>query len=139
MSDSAGTTFTEVKSRVFAQKVFCLKQDWLPHCQQHLLLVSNFKLKAVCAALDTGFASSAVLSTLDKPTFDLLIPEAILLLIAPLAISTVVIVPSKILSVVALSAIDAHKGRETEPILTSKALVFVKMQRPIAAAVIASR
>jgi hypothetical protein len=86
-----------------------------------LLLVSNFKLKAVCAALDTGFASSAVLSTLDKPTFDLLIPEAILLLIAPLAISTVVIVPSKILSVViALSAIDAHKGRETEPILTSK-------------------
>jgi hypothetical protein len=61
------------------------------------------------------------------PTFDLLIPEAILLLlIAPLAISTVVIVPSKILSVViALSAIDAHKGRETEPILTSKALVFV--------------
>jgi hypothetical protein len=51
------------------------------------------------------------LSTLDKPTFDLLIPEAILLLlIAPLAISTVVIVPSKILSVViALSAIDAHK------------------------------
>jgi hypothetical protein len=32
-------------------------------------------LKAVCAALDTGFASSAVLSTLDKPTFDLLIPN----------------------------------------------------------------
>jgi hypothetical protein len=52
-----------------------------------LLLVSNFKLKAVCAALDTGFASSAVLSTLDKPTFDLLIPEAILLLIAPLDIN----------------------------------------------------
>jgi hypothetical protein len=38
-------------------------------------LLSNFKLKAVCAALDTGFASSAVLSTLDKPTFDLLIQK----------------------------------------------------------------
>jgi hypothetical protein len=108
MSDSAGTTFTEVKEIEGICSEGILPETRLATpLSAPLLLVSNFKLKAVCAALDTGFASSAVLSTLDAY---FLIPEAILLLlIAPLAISTVVIVPSKILSVViALSAIDAQ-------------------------------
>jgi hypothetical protein len=76
MSDSAGTTFTEVKEIEGICSEGILPETRLATpLSAPLLLVSNFKLKAVCAALDTGFASSAVLSTLDKPTFDLLIPE----------------------------------------------------------------
>jgi hypothetical protein len=60
MSDSAGTTFTEVKEIEGICSEGILPETRLATPLSAPLLVSNFKLKAVCAALD-GFASSAVL------------------------------------------------------------------------------
>jgi hypothetical protein len=43
-----------------------------------ILARSSFRSRAFWVSVDSGLFKSAVLSTLVKPTFDLLIPEAIL-------------------------------------------------------------
>ena len=60
--------------------------------------IGAFKSSAVCCAVEIGLLASLVLSTFPKPTFDALIPVAILALVTlPSKIFVVVTLPSAII------------------------------------------